>query len=159
MISVQTILTILGLSLFSYLLLNYQNVTSQNHVNCYENEGIISAISIAQSFLENIQVKAFDENTVSSAVQNTSQLSSTLGAESGESSLQLFDDIDDFDNYQEIIQLSRLDSFRVVVDVYYINTLNPDQEVMSPTFSKRIDVQISNKYVQNPIKLNTIVSY
>lgn len=155
----QTILVIGSIFLFSILALSINGNMTEQYSDNYENEAVVTASSIGQSILETIQLKAYDENTVSSDVYNTSQLSTTLGTESGESSETLFDDIDDYDNYQSTIQMTRLDSFQVLVDVYYINQSNPDSAVTSPTFSKRIDVEINNTYLENQIRLYSIVSY
>lgn len=159
MSSIQTVLVFWGLLLFSFLSLSFQNATNQQMDANYETEAIVTASSIGQSILESIQVKAFDETTVTSDVQNPSLLSAALGTETGETSETTFDDIDDYDNFQAVIQMARLDSFQVDVDVYYINQANPDQEVYSQTFSKRIDITVNNVYLENPITLNSIISY
>ena len=155
----QTLLVIGSIFLFSIIALSINTNMTDQYTDNYDNEAVVTAASIGQSILETIQLKAYDENTVSSDVYISSQLSTTLGTESGESSDTLFDDIDDYDNYQSAIQMTRLDSFRVLVDVYYINQSNPDTAVTSPTFSKRIDVEIDNVYLENPIRLFSIVSY
>lgn len=155
----QTILVIGSIFLFSILALSINRNITEQYTDNYDNEAVVTASSIGQSILETIQVKAYDENTVSSDIYYSSQLSTPLGTESGESSDTLFDDIDDYDNYQSTIQMTRLDSFRVSVDVYYINQSNPDIAVTSPTFSKRIDVEVNNTYLENPIRLYSIVSY
>jgi len=155
----QTALVLGGLLLFSFLALTFQNVANQNITTNYENEAIITATSLSQSILETIQLKAFDENTLSSAVQDSSELSPTLGKEAGESSEAAFDDIDDYLNYQGTFSMDRLGDFQVSVNIYYVNQTNPDLALMSPTFSKRIDITISNGYLENPINLYSIVSY
>ena len=155
----QTLLVIGSIILLSILALSINKDITGQYADNYENEAIATASSIGQSMLETIQLKAYDENTITSYAYISSQLSTTLGADSGESSDILFDDIDDYDNYQDTIQMTRLDSFRVSVDVYYINQSNPDTAVTLPTFSKRIDVEINNAYLENPIRLYSIVSY
>lgn len=155
----QSVLVLGGLLLFSFLALTFQNVVNQNVTTNYENEAIITATSLSQSILETIQLKAFDENTILSAVQDSTELSTPLGSEAGESSEAAFDDIDDYLNYQNTFSMNRLGDFQVSVDIYYVSQSNPDVDAMSPTFSKRIDVTINNSYLQNPVSLYSIVSY
>jgi hypothetical protein len=157
--SSQLMLVLGGILLFSYLVLSFQSTTNQNYDLALENEAVITAAAIGQSFLEKIQVKAFDENTVSSEAKNPSQLSSYLGVEGGEFYEYEYDDIDDYDAFQDSVMLKRLGNFYVVVDVYYVNRSNPGQISGSATFSKRIDVEIDNIYLKDPLQLNSIVSY
>lgn len=155
----QTILVIGSIFLFTILALSINRNITEQYTDNYENEAVVTASSIGQSILETIQLKAYDENTVSSHVYYSSQLSTILGTEYGESSDTLFDDIDDYNKYQSTFQMTRLDSFQVLVKIYYIKQSNPDLAVTSPTFSKRIDVEINNTYLVNPVRLHSIVSY
>ncbi|UCH64586.1 MAG: hypothetical protein JSW63_08120, partial [Ignavibacterium sp.] len=61
------------------------------------NTAVIAASSVAQSMIEEIQQKAFDENTVSKSVLNDANLTdlSYLGPDKGEFNNTQFDDIDD----------------------------------------------------------------
>ena len=155
----QLLLAIGGMVLLSFVIITFQNATSANYDTTYENEAIITATAIGQSVLEKVQVKAFDENTVSTDVSSTSQLSTTMSAETGESSEISFDDVDDYDAFADSIHMNRLGTFAILIDVYYISQSNPDQVLTSPTFSKRIDIQVSNPYLEDPVELNCIVSY
>ena len=157
--SIQSLLVGWGIILFSFLVLTFQNSTNQYLDDNYENEAIITATSIGQSIIEKIQTKAFDENTLISDVQKNSGLSIILGIDSGEMIESSFDDIDDYHGYRNTIQMARLDSFKILINVYYINRANPVLKVLSRTFSKRVDVEIDNVYLKNPIKLNSIISY
>lgn len=155
----QSLLIIGGLLLFSFLALTFQNSANETLTTNFENEALVTGEAIGQSILETVQLKAFDEKTVSVSVDKASDLSTNLGKESGESAETSFDDIDDYDGYKNTISLTRLGNFEVAVDIYYINQAKPDTSVTSPTFSKRIDITITNSYLTNPLKLSSIASY
>lgn len=155
----QSVLIIGGLILFSLLTLTFQKSANEALATNFENEAMVTGEAIGQSILETVQLKAFDEKTVSAAVEKASDLSTTLGKESGENAETSFDDIDDYDGYNNTISLTRLGNFDVAVAVYYINQATPDSLVTTPTFSKRIDVTITNSYLTNPLSLSSIASY
>ncbi|MCF8242628.1 MAG: hypothetical protein K9J16_14715 [Melioribacteraceae bacterium] len=159
--SVQQMLILGGLILLSYLSLTYYNSRANQSEVVLFNENIISSTSVAQSMLEEIQSKAFDENTVSSGCNSPDELTSniSLGSDPDEEDPTSFDDIDDYDNFQKTFSLTRLGDYTVESHVYYINTMFPEVTSESPTFSKRIDVYVWNPFFGDTLTINTVVSY
>ncbi len=150
-----------GILFFTNLVLTFNRSSMSQALVVYENESFIYGESLSQGLLEEIQTRAFDENTVSSMVDSLEKLSpaNSLGYESGEASINQFDDIDDFNNYVFTDSLSGQGNFVINVSVYYINTYLPDVKSNFPTFSKRVDISMDNPYLQGTVRVSKIFSY
>ena len=150
-----------GILFFTNLVLTFNRSSMSQALVVYENESFIYGESLSQGLLEEIQTRAFDENTVSSMVDSLEKLSpaNSLGYESGEDSINQFDDIDDFNNYVFTDSLSGQGNFVINVSVYYINTYLPDVKSNLPTFSKRVDISMDNPYLQGTVRVSKIFSY
>lgn len=94
----------------------------------------LNAISIANSYIERVTSNSlyFDEYTRTHSIQprRTSpgdttnllaNLSSPLGPESGEFSPNMYDDVDDYNNYDDTVQVADVGLFHVQCDVRYYN--------------------------------------
>ncbi len=157
----QQLLTIAAIVLLSVLIINVYRSNSTQSSIIYENEAILEAAGLAQSMIDEIQSKAFDEKTLSEPVAEATELtpSGLLGKDSGEIKDYQFDDIDDYNNYTRTDSLDRLGVFTTTVSVYYVQNFEPDTKTTSRTFSKRVDVSVSNFSLQNPIKMSQVISY
>lgn len=136
---------------------------SQSYQSTLEinNEAIITATGIGQSLLEEIQLKSFDENTIDTVVTDVNNLTSPLylKSEPGESTQYLFDDIDDYNGYKHLDILQRLGIFTTDVEIYYVETMNPEEKLSNKTFSKRIDIAISNEYLLDAVVFSKVISF
>ncbi len=157
----QIILVIGGLILLGLLALTFYNsYNSKTDLDIY-NQAVITASGIGQSMIDEIQTKAFDEKTVSQRVNNVSQLTAAgaLGPDAGETSSPNYDDIDDYKNYVRSDTLNTLGVFTTRVNVNYVVKLNPNQISSQSTYSKRIDIFVTNIYLKDTLKLNSISTY
>jgi len=159
--SVQMLLTIAGMFLLSNLILNVNKANTERLLATYSSESVIDASGLAQSIIDEVQAKAFDEKTINAPVSmiDSLTLSKSLGADAGEINHTDFDDIDDYDNYSTTITLDRMGEFDVLVKVFYINNLQPDVKSNSPTFSKQVKVLLTNYSLIDTLKFNHIISY
>ncbi|MCR4416495.1 MAG: hypothetical protein WHV63_01650 [Ignavibacteria bacterium] len=157
----QTLLVTVGLLLFTIFVLTVYRTTSSRFAFAIANEAIISGTAIAQSMIDEISQKSFDEKTVSGVVSVPDSLTpvSALGPDVGENDPTKFDDIDDYNNFQKTDSLSRLGNFKTRVSVYYVSSGNPDLKSLSRTFYKRVDVFVTNNFISDTIKLYRIISY
>jgi hypothetical protein len=157
----QMLLAIAGLFLLSIITLTYNRSISGQQTTMINNEAILTATALAQGMIDEISTRAYDEKTKTSGVTVADSLttSGSLGPDSGESSVSLFDDIDDFNNYTKTSGLQRLGNFAFKVNVYYVQNLLPDTKIFTRSFSKRIDVAVYNQYLPDTLKLKTIISY
>lgn len=161
MSSAQFLLLAGGILFFANLVLTFNRTSMSQALVVYENESFIYGESLSQGLIEEIQTRAFDENTLSGMVDSPEELSSTngLGHDSGEDAMTKFDDIDDFNNFTFTDSLSGHGNFVVNISVYYINTYLPDVQSSLPTFSKRVDISMDNPYLQGTVKVSKIFSY
>ena len=161
MISMERLYVVGGIMLLSVITLIFASSSSEHTTINFNNEAIITATAIGQSLLEEIQSRAFDENTVNSHAEIVDDLTkyNKLGPESGENNINQYDDIDDFNGYSRSQVLSRLDSFDIKVNLYYVSTSNPEVNLSGESFSKLISISISNEYLLNTLKFNKIVGY
>ena len=155
------ILTIASIFLLSMLILNVNNATTERLTSMYSNESVISASGIAQSLIDEIQTKCFDEMTRNNVVLTTDSLTQVkfLGKDGGESFSTQFDDIDDYNNYTKTDILNRMGEFNAKVRVYYIDKTKPDLESTVSTFTKRIDVQVTNFSLPDTLTFSHIIGY
>lgn len=157
----QQLLAIGSIFLVTMLALNFFTSNINQLESSISNEAFISATGIAQGMIDNILTRAFDEKTVSGSVSATSALTSSgnLGPDASENNVYKFDDIDDFKNYSTIDSSTRLSNYNISVDVNYVVNLNPENNSLSATFAKRIDVSIWGLYLSDTLTLSHITTY
>ena len=154
-------LTIAGLILLSNLILNVHKANTERMIATYTSESVIDASGLAQSIIDMIQSKAFDENTITAAVWQLDSLTAAnkLGPESGEYKHTDFDDIDDYNNYSTRVSLDRMGDFDIDVKVFYVSISNPQIKSSIITYSKKIELSIINYSLLDTLKYHHIVSY
>ncbi len=155
------LLTIAGVILLSNLILNVHKANTNRMVANYTSESVIDASGLAQSIIDMIQSKAFDENTINAPVWQPDSLTAAidLGPELGEYMHTDFDDIDDYNNYSTTVSLDRMGDFDINVNVFYVSTLNPQIKSSTPTYSKKIELSIINYSLLDTLKYHHIISY
>jgi hypothetical protein len=155
------LLTIAAVFLLSNLILNVHKANTGRLLANYTSESVIDASGLAQSIIDQIQTKAYDEKTTIAAVWNSDSLTSAknLGPELGEYKHTEFDDIDDYNNFSTTVTLDRMGDFDINVKVFYVNTINPDTKSSIPTYSKKIELLLTNYSLLDTLKYHHIVSY
>ena len=159
--AIQQMLVIGGVLLLSYLALSYHSSTGYQTSATLYNEAVITGTGIAQSFMEEIQSKAFDEKTTAGTVDSPDSLTNPfdLGPESGEPNATKFDDVDDYNDYRTTVTHGRLGDFDAVVNVFYVNTMSPGSKNFARTFSKRVDIYVITYVLKDTLKFNQVISY
>ena len=155
------LLTIAGVILLSNLILNVHKANTERMIATYTSESVINASGLAQSIIDMIQSKAFDEHTTEAAVWQLDSLTAAinLGPESGEYKHTEFDDIDDYNNYSTTVSLDRMGDFDINVNVFYVSIANPQIKSSTPTYSKKIELSIINYSLLDTLKYYHIISY
>ena len=161
MASIQQMLVIGGVLLLSYLVLSYHSSTGYQTSATLYNEAVISGTGIAQSLMEEIQSKAFDEKTTAGTVDSPDSLTNPfdLGPDATENLPKKFDDVDDYNDYRTTVTHGRLGDFDAVVNVYYVNTMSPGSKSFGRTFSKRVDIYVNTYVLKDTLKFNHVISY
>ena len=159
MYSNQMVLAIGSLMLLSFIILGFYNSNATHISNSSNNDAVIIGSSIGMSIIEEISLKKFDHNVAAGTITPVSGLSTTMGAETGESIIYQFNDIDDYNNYIKINYDSNLGAFSITIKVSYVDMSNPNVPISSKRYHKRIAVKVENEYLSSPLNLYHIISY
>lgn len=142
----QMLTTTLAIVLLGTTIITVNRSSLQHGTILQQTQIGVYGISLATSIVEEASGRAFDQKTFNSAVALASNMSSTLGTESGETtspvSTILFNDFDDYNNLVMPVNVPGVDSFTVKTVVYYVNETAPEAKVAGPTFYKRMDVLV-----------------
>ncbi len=157
----QHLLAIAAILLLTTLILNVHRSTGEKILITYTNESVITGTGVAQSLMDEITIKAFDENTVFHPVFDADSLTAvnSLGADLNEYLRTDFDDVDDYQNFQDTVTTDRMGEFNVKVLVAYVNPNDLESLSSVRTFTKRIKVMVTNFNLPDTIRLSHIVGY
>jgi len=157
----QHLLAIAAILLLTTLILNVHRSTGEKILITYTNESVITGTGVAQSMMDEITVKAFDENTVYHPVFDADSLTAInfLGTDLNEYSKTDYDDMDDYQNFQDTVTTNRMGEFYVKVLVAYVDPNDLENISSIRTFTKRIKVMVTNFNLPDTIRLSQIVGY
>ena len=157
----QMMLSIIAMIFLSMLIPNVHGSTSDKLIILYSNESVIEATGIVQAVFEEIQTKAYDEATTTSAAKERTMLSpvDSLGRDTGENVYSDFDDIDDYNNYTLTDTANVMGTFELAVLVLYAEETAPYDTSRSRTYMKRVDISITNASLPTILTFNKLISY
>ena len=163
----QMMFVLAAMTLLSQITLTVNRYVGNNLQSSLSSEATITATGLAQSMMPEVGTLAFDENTVDAPVLDPASLTavSYLGPESGEPSpppkpSAFFDDIDDFDGYEQIVTTKRLGDFRVRTQVWYVDESDLENPATTQTFLKRLTVTVDqNPSLEYAITVTKIITY
>lgn len=157
----QQILTIASILLITVLIVNVHRSTGDKILNTYTNESFISGMSIAQSLIDEMSVKSFDEQTIEYPAIEVENLTSSgfLGPDLGEDSRESFDDVDDYNKYEEIITNDRMGEFKIKISVSYVNRDELEKLSGGKTFTKNIIVSVTNYNLPTTLVVSRVIGY
>lgn len=170
----QILLVIGALTLLSIVTLSVNSMFLSKTTAILQSEAHLTAISVAQSMLDEVMVAAFDAATASKRIYPGQESGltplSSLGPEGSEitsvslpevpdtglpyRSVTTYNDADDYNNYQRYYFSRSLGIFTVVDSVYYVTPTNPDLTSSTPTFFKRIVVTVRHRNFYPPDSLS-----
>ena len=114
----------------------------------------ILAINVGQELFEEAGGKQFDENSVPSNFTPAV----ALGPEAGEINRSLFDDIDDYDGYQDAVSTA-MGACSIGVVVNYVLPNSTDTPSPVVTSFKKVTVTVWNNYTDGRITLEHVFAY
>ena len=159
------VMFILGaFTMLSLLALNVNRTMYGSLILGLEMEATLNALSIAQSMLDEVMQKSYDEKTIGKIAYTYSDITqpASLGPETGEAingidstysgdgtfhdfkSKQTFDDVDDYNAYRRRVWDNRLGFFYVTDSVKYVKETNPNADSPTATFYKVVVVVVSH---------------
>lgn len=150
-------LTIGALLLFSLVSLNFNSTVLSSTTVEVENKVYLTAFSLADDLIEEIKQKAFDAATVDFPTTDPKTLTAAYDLGRGWwETYPEFNDIDDFNNFEQTVSAPHAENYRITCAVYYVDGDNPDEIVWTQTFCKKVIVTVSSPYLRNPIQLSQI---
>jgi len=157
----QMMLSIVAMIFLSMLILNVHSSTSDKLIILYSNESVIEATGIVQAVFEEIQTKAYDEATTTSAAKERTMLTpvESLGRDTDEYVYSDFDDIDDYDEYELTDTANVMGTFELAVLVRYAEETEPYDTTNTRTYMKRVDISITNASLPTILTFNKLISY
>ena len=150
MASIQSMLAIGALVIFSIVSLLFNSSVLQNSTLEIEDKVYLTAFSLADDLIEEMKQKAFDEMTVDFQAINLSQLSSVLSYETGEV-WPYYDDIDDYNGYIKNIDAPHAEGYTVICNVTYCDADGNDQTNQS--YYKKVTITVSSDYLRDPFQM------
>lgn len=161
MSGIQSLLAICAVWLFALVSINFNSSVVHNISIEVENKVYLTAFSLADDMIEEIKQKAFDKRNIGEGgaivlTPDLSQLTSpdSLGRE-GEV-WPYFDDVDDYNGYSKNVGLPYVETYNVSVDVHYVNGNDPDTNISTRTFYKKVEVTVTSQYMSLPVVLSFI---
>ncbi|GMU86117.1 MAG: hypothetical protein AMXMBFR48_13590 [Ignavibacteriales bacterium] len=157
----QLILLLGSLVLLGLLGLSQNNSLNRNTEYNMYNQALFTGTGVAQSMLEEVLSRDFDEVTLTRNLTIPDSLTAPgeLGKENGESLVTQFDDVDDYHRFTRTDSLDIFGNYHLQVSVHYIASMSPDNKITSKSFMKRINVSLYNRYIGDTITLNGIKAY
>jgi hypothetical protein len=161
----QMMLSIAAIALLSVLILNAHRSTSDKLIIMYSNEAVIEATGIAQALFEEIQTKAFDENTTTMAAKERNLLTAagSLGKDDTEVFNYEFDDIDDYHGFEDIDSTNYMGACSLKVWVYYLGETYPYDSTGNRTYMKNVLITVKNpslpEMIDYTLKFHKMISY
>jgi hypothetical protein len=152
------IITIAAMVLSAVLIINSTKQITSSTDRTIESSKITTAVSLGQKLIKQISSKSFDENCISGTPSDSTGFSNLLKADANETCINNYDDVDDFNNYQNSIT-NNLGTFNLNVAVFYVNSNNLDHKSYSPTRTKRINVCVSSSALIDTVKLFCYSAY
>lgn len=168
----QMLITIGAITLLSLVILRVSStLLFTNDVLDRSKIGLL-AVSMATSIIEEVNSKAFDENTISGSVSSTNGLSAVLRPEPHE----MYPDFDDIDDYNEFVLAPKIDTVVISDAAYivfytncaidYVQEGDPEATSVQRTWDKRFVVKVTSPAMlnedtgkQDTIALKTLFSY
>ncbi|MCP4726271.1 MAG: hypothetical protein GY863_14600 [bacterium] len=156
----ETLLVLGALVIFSITALYINDTKFDNDITMMETEFRITAVSIAQTYIEEAQTLSYDEVLISGSISDlpddfTSYTS--LGNEGGES-YPNFDDVDDYNGYSQNVVTPRAD-YDVSIKVSYADTLNCTPDYSNESFFKILEIKVKSDFFQDSLSCSYLFSF
>jgi len=154
--SIQSMLSMGALVLLSLCSFRFNTSVLENSTAQIDNKVTLTAFSLADDMIETIKQRSFDEATIEfpTGLANLTP-DSELGSEAGESYLT-YDDIDDYNNYTKTVSAPHAENYHLLVKVKYVDGGNPDNEIITQSYYKKVTVYVSSPYMKDEINLSFI---
>lgn len=143
----QTLLAVCAILAFSFFALAQHKSNADIEQRALASEIELAATDVARDQLVAITSSVYDEADVGSTElrRDVSGLSSVLGPDAGESSVNQFDDLDDFNGFIDTLTVQWHGNdlrFAVTADIQYVDPNQPENSSATPTLAKEVTVTV-----------------
>lgn len=143
----QTILAVAAIMAFSLFALSQHRANASLEQTAMASEIELAATDLARDQLVAITSNVYDEADIGRTDLRRDIIGlSAIGPDGGESSIDLFDDVDDYDGFLDTLSVNwhgTALSFVVTADVQYVNANQPDLPSATPTLAKEVAVSVA----------------
>ncbi|MFQ5648516.1 MAG: hypothetical protein ACE5IY_01120 [bacterium] len=153
----ELLLTIAALMTFSLTTVTVNRLSMTHADAIYGQQAEFVALSLAQRFVEEAKLKAFDESTINSTVTSPAQLTLSLGA-GGAEGYPNVDDVDDFNGLTRTVTTA-IGPMEVSVQVNYVDEADLSLPVAYQTFYKKLTVRVDTVYLPNLVQAQYVFAY
>ena len=153
---IQSFLAIGAIILFSLSSMRFNSSVLENMTVEIENKVYLTAFSLADNLIEEIKQKAFDENTLDFQAIPLDKLTASGSLMSEGEVHPYFDDIDDYNTYQDSVNLPHAEGYKVTCAVTYSTAAG--QTIYTQSFYKKVVVTVESKYLRSPLYMSFIFS-
>ena len=168
------LMTLGAMSLVGLLIFTTLNNLSNNEITISESEIVITGVSLAQSLIDEIKTKAFDQVEITGTINSPNDLTSSLGPETGEnismpdtsssqsfSSLTTYNDVDDYNGYSRLVNTDIAENFLLTCQVQYVSVSNPNSVSGTRTYCKRITITVTSPFFSTlpSVQISSAVTY
>ncbi len=187
------IMAVGALLIFGTFLSSSNKLMTNNTQVAEQNEYYITAVSLAQSVIDEAKTKAYDQKTIGKQLSVVDSLTGpvSLGPNTGEFislpdtlnsaspytasargylSTYRYNDVDDYNNYSRLVNTQRTEGYQINVTVKYVSETNPDLEVGTRSWCKKMTVAVTSPYFpkidkgggvwgQDTVKFSYVFSY
>jgi hypothetical protein len=156
MSAIQSTLALGALMILGMISLRFNSTVLDNMTVEIENKVYLTAFSLADNLIEEIKQKSFDEKTLDFQAIPLDKLTAP-GSLSTEGEVHpYFDDIDDYNNYEDSVNLPHAEGYKVTCAVTYCTSSG--QTIYTQSFYKKVVVTVESKYLRSPIYMSFIFS-
>src|SRR5258707_14562805 len=170
------IFTIIGaLVLLGIASLGINAMLASKTTTMLQAEASLNSVSVAQTMIDEIMTKSYDAVTANGTkVYDSTAFTATasLGCSGTEASqvpqpdvsnpfnsIQYYNDVDDYNNYQRKVSTPILGTFTVVDTVFYVSETDPNVTSTPQTYYKKVVVTVRHSNMSYPLQISDVVVY
>jgi len=154
----QIILLLAAFVILSVSILMINKTSLETNDSRLKAKNQIIALTEAQNLFEEIKTKNFDEKIFSIGTLNRDSLTPAENFGPENEIYPAFDDIDDFNNFNQNVFVENKLAYNLIVSVFYANENNPNQISVSRTFYKLVTISCFDQSQSKVFELKQIFS-
>jgi hypothetical protein len=157
MASIQSMLALGALVIFSIVSLLFNSSVLQNSTIEIEDKVYLTAFSLADDLIEEMKQKAFDERTVDFQAIRKDQLTpvGSLGTD-GTEVWPNFNDIDDYNNYNKDVDAPHAEGYTIHCNVDYCDANG--NILGTQDYYKKVTITVSSPYLRDDFQMYFVFS-